>query len=118
MKLLNCLNCAQIISISKELTVCKCSKSSAQYLEDNLTVTYKGPCRILGILNEQYNIAKSRKLINGPDDESNWIEFKWFVIKEGFNIKREDKKYSDLSIISVDEIKSAISPYTIKGFTD
>ena len=62
MKLLNCLECHDILSLILEKhRQCRCGKSGGQYVGLK-EVEYSGPARILHIRNEDY--AKARPAIN------------------------------------------------------
>ena len=80
MKLLNCLECHDIINLilEKERT-CRCGKSSGMYV--SLTeVEYSGPSRIICISNEDYVKAKAE--IN--------TSYAWYVAFNGANIRKVD----------------------------
>jgi hypothetical protein len=77
MKLLNCLDCNDVVALlPMQDRKCYCGSSIGRYLSDGLRAIYNGPCRILGMRNSQYNQA-----VSGED-------YVWFVIPEGHNIKR------------------------------
>ena len=71
MKLLNCLECHDIVAMQLSERHCFCEKSSGQYDDEGHRVTVSGPARILGIRNDVYENSMS-----GPLTQN----FYWFVI--------------------------------------
>lgn len=87
MKLLNCMRCHDILSLTDgKLRTCRCGQSEGRYINE-LEVLYKGQCRILGIANSEY--TSSLKALTTLDEKGNSVPtFKWFVILEGRNIRK------------------------------
>lgn len=88
MKLLNCLECHDIVSLvpsfkDRGSRFCWCGSSYAQYI-DEILVEYGGPCRILGMSNSEYRESIKAKVIPYI------TRYDWFPIPEGNNIKRID----------------------------
>lgn len=89
MKLLNCLECHDIVSLVPNYHTnggkrhCWCEQSQAGYV-DELWVEYSGPCRILGMINSEYSLSIKAKVI------PYLTRYDWFPIPEGNNIKRID----------------------------
>jgi len=73
MKILNCLDCHDLILIMRQWRSCGCLKSRAKYLENDICVEYVGNARILGLLNSEYEHSLSEK------DYRN-VNYFWFVI--------------------------------------
>lgn len=53
MKLLFCRKCEDIRRITKEVTICRCGRSSAQY-EDDINAWYFGPAKLIGFANMSF----------------------------------------------------------------
>ena len=75
MKLLNCVHCDYIVSLSEDIRTCFCGRSSGRYTNE-VNVEFCGPARILGIPNTDYKGA-----IPGQD-------CRWIVIPDGHNTTR------------------------------
>jgi len=75
MKLLNCMECDDIVALTHRKRRCRCKKSSGKYIND-LEVEYEGPSRIIGIDNRSYITAREGK------------DLTCFIIKEGCHITR------------------------------
>jgi hypothetical protein len=74
MKLLNCLKCNSIISLSKIALKCPCGLSKGKYLQNGLTAVIAGECRALGMINPEYI-----KSLNTPTIPFETY-YKWFPI--------------------------------------
>ena len=72
MKLLNCLDCDDIVLIMRTWRSCGCLKSRAKYLENDVCVEYTGNAPILGMLNSEYDRSLEEK-----NYKTNYV---WFVI--------------------------------------
>lgn len=53
MKLLNCLECRDIVRLDFVERRCRCKRCGGRYV-DQVTVEYSGPARIIGIRNRDY----------------------------------------------------------------
>lgn len=77
MKLLNCLDCHDIVLLrGGSCRACVCGKSSGRYLEDGRKVEVSGPCRVLGIDNREYTLSLSATLRvarNGREVPNHWF---------------------------------------------
>ena len=72
MKLLNCLDCNDVIAMTKTERKCFCGKSSGKYDEHGLRANVTGNARILGMRNDEYIDS-----IKYPDKTKN---YRWFSI--------------------------------------
>lgn len=70
MKLLYCLSCRDVRSLTQTKRYCSCRRSSGQYI-DNRNATYQGPSVLLGMINNELLAVK-------PDEGLG----RWFVIPE------------------------------------
>lgn len=70
MKLLNCLACNDVVALLRQSRKCQCGEASGFYHEDDRTVSFFGPARVLGMRNDEF--AKS---VLGE-------HYIWFVIPE------------------------------------
>lgn len=77
MKLLYCKNCDDVIKLDYKLRVCKCGKSSGQYLKNGLNATYSGPCIPIGFNNQSFIEAPLNQPISGMGRR-----FEAFIISE------------------------------------
>lgn len=58
MKLLNCLKCNDIVSLTMITRLCGCGTSRGKYLNDGLNVIITGEyARTIGIINNEYIIS-------------------------------------------------------------
>lgn len=65
MKLLFCRKCEDIRRVTKEITICRCGRSSAQY-EDDLNAWYFGPAKLIGFANMSFIRAFYADELNDP----------------------------------------------------
>lgn len=83
MKLLNCLKCHDMVKLVRDIRSCWCGESQGQYIND-LWAEYKGPARIIGMLNPEYEESLIRPIVPYGHD------YKWFPIKNGYHITKTD----------------------------
>ena len=57
MKLITCLNCNDIVSLSNKMRTCECKRSYGRYT-DHINAIVGGPCIVLGIDNGSFKKAK------------------------------------------------------------
>jgi hypothetical protein len=69
-KLLNCLECNDVVALYIKPRTCLCGKSSGQYLNTS-DATVTGPCRIIGIRNDQYKVSI---ILDDPSKDFVWFQ--------------------------------------------
>lgn len=87
MKLLLCIKCSDVFSLTTEERACNCGKSSGRYV-DQLNAEIKGDCMPLGFANESFVYALKRQIIENKHYDGNantcckGQEFTAFVIPD------------------------------------
>lgn len=87
MKLLLCIKCSDIFSLTMDERTCKCGKSSGKYV-DQLNAEIKGDCMPLGFANQSFLDALRRQHIENKHYDGNkdtcckGQEFTAFVIPD------------------------------------
>lgn len=94
MKLLHCLECNDIVRLTREPRTCGCGAAEGYYLPDGLHVEYSGLARILGMLNGEWRMS-----LLFPPERPFEQDFKWFVIGHwpGCHLNKTDEptKYNE-----------------------
>ena len=87
MKLLFCIKCSDIFSLTMEERTCKCGKSSGKYV-DQINAEIKGDCMSIGFANQSFLDALRRQHIENKYYDGNedtcckGQEFTAFVIPD------------------------------------
>lgn len=84
MKILHCIHCNDMVALHSEDRTCRCGRSGGRYI-DRVWAEYRGPSRILGMLNQE--VSQSLRDTHVPFEGPH---YRWFVITEGGNIRRSD----------------------------
>ena len=98
MKLLMCLKCGDIFSLTMKNKTCGCGESSGMYV-DNLNAEIKGECKAIGFANSKFKIAyQMQKMEDDAQAKINkptccdGVEFTAFFIAESAtSVKRVSK---------------------------
>lgn len=107
MKFLNCLQCNDIVLMYLGgAHVCLCGRSQGTYI-DRRQAEYSGPARVLGMLNGEY--ADSIHT-----DSTEKINYRWFVIPEGHNIRKVEKISRPISALKAAEPTDSAPTKTYK----
>ena len=77
MKLLMCLKCFDVFSLTKKVRVCSCGAAKGKYMEDGLNAIYSGECVPLGVTNTSLSNASSHQR-----DEGEGVPFEAFVMPQ------------------------------------
>lgn len=87
MKLLFCLNCQDIFSLSKQTKTCSCGESRGRYIDD-LNAEIKGNCEPIEFSNKSFSEAlKIQRLLNKRQEKKDdvcckGVEFTAFIIPD------------------------------------
>ena len=80
------MECGDVLKLQYQLRNCLCGQSNGKYLENGVHAEYSGPSRILGIDNQQ--MAKSYEDVTRVPYRGPYYE--WFVLEEGWRIRKTD----------------------------
>jgi len=75
MKLLMCLKCFDVFSLTKKVRVCSCGATKGKQMEDGLNAVYSGECVPLGMTNTSLSAAASNQ-----KSEGDGVAFEAFVM--------------------------------------
>lgn len=100
MKLLVCINCGDIINLTRKEKSCSCRRTRGKYLKDGLHAIYSGPCLPIGFDNGSFGTAICHQPESGEAKQ-----FTAFVIakecttfkrvQEGTNLNNDDYETED-----------------------
>lgn len=68
MKLLCCLECSDIFSLSRKLKTCSCKKTKGQYIDD-INAEISGTCQPIGFENKSFKTAYKIQLIEDANNK-------------------------------------------------
>jgi len=101
MKLLLCMKCSDIFSLTFEDRTCKCGETSGKYIDD-LNAEIKGECMPIGFANSSFiNALKMQEIENkhydgNKDTCCKGQEFTAFIIPEwAKSVKRVEEKIKE-----------------------
>lgn len=84
MKLLMCLKCFDVFSLTKKVRTCSCGETKGKQLEDGLNAVYSGECVPLGMTNTSLSdAAKNQK------NEGEGVAFEAFVMPRASETMRK-----------------------------